>query len=210
MNLRYWLLLVAGLGGLALDALAQAVTFDFDNAPIRAPLPVTLVTGGITGQFSSSTPIYNYSIQAADVLGFTPVGFSGLCIYPSSVFKSDLLVSFDQPLIGASLMYAPEEYATDTSCTMRITGFLGATQVATNTYRIVSDQPGTWPTGVLSLNSAQPFDHLVIHYELPPPTGGDYGPIFMVDNFVVTPVPEPIAMGVFAGAMLVGLLRRRP
>jgi hypothetical protein len=39
----------------------------------------------------------------------------------------------------------------------------------------------------LSFNSTQPFDNIVIHYDAPPPTGGDYGPIFMADNLVVTP-----------------------
>ena len=80
-------------------------------------------------------------------------------------------------------MYAPEEYDTDSSCTMRITAYLGATFVGTNTYRI--PVPGTWPTGTLSFSSTQPFDNVVIHYDAPPVTGGDYGPIFMADNLTV-------------------------
>jgi hypothetical protein len=166
-------------------AQSQSITFDFDNAPQHAPLPLDLTAGGITGHFSSGSPFYNYSIQSADVLGFTPPGFSGLCIFPSTVFQSDLLVSFDTPLTSASILYAPEEYGTDSSCTMRMTAYLGTTYIGTNTYQIPN--PGTWPSGTLSFSSTSPFDNIVIHYDAPPPTGGDYGPIFMADNLVVTP-----------------------
>jgi len=166
-------------------ARAQTVTFDFDSAPQGSPLPIDLTVGGITAHLSSGSPFYNYSIQRADVLGFTPVGFSGLCVYPSTVFQSDLQVSFDTQLQDISVLYAPEEYATDSSCTMRITAYAGSTLVGTATYQI--PVPGTWPTGTLAFSSTQPFDNVVIHYDSPPPTGGDYGPIFMVDNMVVTP-----------------------
>jgi hypothetical protein len=180
------LLLTTAIATFSVCAQAQDVTFDFDNAPQHAPLPLYLSAGGITGYFSSGTPWYNYSIQApADVIGFTPQGFSGLCISPNTVFQSDLLVSFNTQLTSASILYAPDEYATDSSCTMRMTAYLGTTYVGTNTYQIPI--PGTWPTGTLSFSSTSPFDNIVIHYDLPPPTGGDYGPIFMVDNLVVTP-----------------------
>lgn len=85
------LLLVTAILAFSVCAQAQSVTFDFDDAP----LPLYLTAGGITGHFSSSSPLYNYSIQAADVLGFTPPGFAGLCIFPSTIYESDLLVSFD-------------------------------------------------------------------------------------------------------------------
>jgi len=179
------LLLVTAIVGSSVYAQAQDVTFDFNNAPLHAPLPLDLTAGGITGHFSSGSPLYNYSIQAADVLGFTPQGFSGLCIFPSTIYQSDLLISFDTQLTSASILYAPEEYATDSSCTMRMTAYLGANYIGTNTYQIPI--PGTWPTGTLSFSSTSPFDNIVIHYDAPPPTGGDYGPIFMVDNLVVTP-----------------------
>jgi hypothetical protein len=166
-------------------AQAQNVTFDFDNAPQYSPLPLDLTAGGITGHFSSGSPFYNYSIQRADVLGFTPPGFAGLCIYPSTVFASDLLVSFDTQLTSASILYSPEEYATDSSPIMRMTAYLGTTYVGTNTHQI--PHGGTWPSGTLSFSSTSPFDNIVIHYDAPPPTGGDYGPIFMADNLIVAP-----------------------
>lgn len=185
MKAHWKLLLVTAIAGFSVYTQAQDVTFDFDNAPLHAPLPLDLTAGGITGHFSSGSPVYNYSIQSADVLGFTPQGFSGLCIFPSTVFQSDLLVSFNTQLTSASILYAPEEYATDSSCTMRMTAYLGMTYVGTNTYQ--NPNPGTWPSAILSFSSTSPFDNIVIHYDAPPPTGGDYGPIFMVDNLVITP-----------------------
>jgi hypothetical protein len=186
MKIYYKSLFVAVITALFIHgAQAQSVTFDFDNAPQYAPLPLDLTAGGITGHFSSGSPFYNYSIQAADVLGFTPPGFAGLCVYPSTVFASDLLVSFDRQLTSASILYSPEEYGTDSSCTMRMTAYLGTTYVGTNTHQI--PHGGTWPSGTLSFSSTSPFDNIVIHYDAPPPTGGDYGPIFMADNLVVTP-----------------------
>jgi hypothetical protein len=187
MKTSYRLFLIALMAlGLIAGSQAQSVTFNFDDAAQYSPLPIDLTEGGITGHFSSGSPFYNYSIQRADVLGFIPKDFSGLCIFPSTVFASDLLISFSTQLTDFSILYAPEEYATDSSCIMRVTAYLGSQFVATTTYQI--KQPGTWPSGTLALSSAAPFDNVVAHYEAPPPTGGDYGPIFMADNLVVTPL----------------------
>ena len=174
------------------NAKGQTVLFDFDNAPLHTPLPIDLTVSGITAHFSANPAYYNFSIQRADALGFVPAGFSGYCIYPSTIYACDLLISFNRPLTAASILYAPEEYATDSSCRMRITAYMGTTFVATNTYTI--DPPGTWPSGTLSIATTQPFDNVVIHYDAAPPTGGDYGPVFMADNLLVTPVAAPVPL----------------
>ena len=171
--------------GVCAAATAQTVLFDFDNAPLYSPLPIDLTVGGITAHFSATGQ--GYSIQRADTLGFTPVGFAGNCIYPSSVYLADLLVGFPQTtLTYFSIMYAPEEYACDSSATMRVTAYLNGTVVGTNT--AVADPPGTWPTGTLSITVPQGFNHVVVHYDSPPPTGGDWGPVFLADNMQVTPL----------------------
>ena len=187
MKTRFTVLVIAVLGLLFGNAKTQNVLFDFDSAPLHSPLPIDLTVGGITAHLSSGTPGYNYSVQPADILGFTPAGFSGYCIYPNQIYLCDLKISFDHAVTDTSVLYAPQEYATDSSCTMRITAYSGTTQVATNTY--TNPNPGTWPSATLSLSSAQPFDNVVIHYDAPPVTGGDYGPIFMVDNLQVTLAP---------------------
>ena len=191
MKKSFVLMLVSSLMALVVPADAQSVTFTFDDAPLHSPFPLDLSAGGITGHFSGNPSYYNYSIQEAGALGFTPAGFSGYCIYPSTIYPCDLLIAFNRALSDASIMYAPEEYATDSSCTMRVTAYFGSKFVGTNTYTI--DPPGTWPTGVLSLTATQPFNNVVIHYDKSPVTGGDYGPIFMADNLVVTPWTTPYA-----------------
>jgi len=56
-------------------------------------------------------------------------------------------------------------------------------------------------------------DSVVVRYDAPPPPGGDYGPVFMADNMIVTaadttPEPETLVT-VLAGPGLFGLAVRR-
>lgn len=169
-------------------ARAQIVLFDFDSAPLFTPLPLDITVGSLTAHLSATGE--GYSIQRADTLGFTPAGFAGNSIYPSSVFPADLLISFSTVLTDFSIMFAPEEYACDSSATMRVTAYMGTAFVATAT--ATAPIPGTWPTGVLFIAAPQGFDNVVVHYDSPPPTGGDWGPIFMADNMTVTPNSDVI------------------
>ena len=193
---------LAGLCAAAGGARGAVVMFDFDASPVHAPLPLDVTVGDLTAHLSGTGQ--GFSIQRADALGFTPVGFAGNCVYPSSVFAADLLVSFSQPLSDFSVLYAPEEYACDSSATMRVTAYAGTTVVGSST---MMAEAGTWPTATLAISSAQPFDNVVVHYDAPPPTGGDWGPIFMVDNMAVTTVPEPAGLGVLVA--LAGCWRGR-
>ena len=180
--------------GLCALASAQHMLFDFDTAPLHGGLPASLTVGGLTANFSATGQ--GFSFQEANVLGFTPPGFSGICIYPDSVFAADLLIGFSQTLTDFSILYAPEEYACDSSATMRVTAYLNGALAGTNT--MVADPPGTWPSATLSFSSAQGFNSVVVHYDAPPPTGGDWGPVFMADNMNVTAVPEPASFAVLA------------
>jgi len=180
------------LGGLGVRA--QVITYDFNNGPQHGSLPLSFTVDALTATFSASPAYYGYSVQLpSDAAGVTPSGFTGFCLAPNTIYQSDLVIAFDQPLSSISLMYAPDELATDSSCTMRVTGYSSGNIVATST---TTAQPGTWPTGTLALSSAQSFDSVVVHYEQAPPTGGDYGRIFMVDNVLVTAVPEPVSTAV--------------
>ena len=193
---------------IASPVFGQDILFDFENAQLHSTLPTTLTVGGLTAQFSATGQ--GFSIQDPNTsLGFTPAGFSGYCIYPNSVFAADLLVKFSQVLNSFSILYAPEEYACDSSARMRVTAYLGTTLVGTST--MTADPPGTWPSAILSFSSTEVFDNVVVHYDAAPPTGGDWGPIFVADNMQVTVVPEP---GVSALLTVGGLswlysLRRR-
>jgi hypothetical protein len=183
---------------------AQSILYDFENANAHSSLPLSLTVEGVTAQFSATGQ--GFSIQPANTMGFTPAGFSGLCIYPNSVFAADLNISFSQSLSDFSILYAPEEYACDSSARLRVSAYLDNTFVGTAT--MSADLPGTWPAATLSLSSPEPFNRVVVHYDAPPPTGGDWGPIFMADNLLVTAVPEPTALGLLAFALALRLGRR--
>ncbi len=164
---------------------AHATLFDFDNIVAHTPLPTSVTVDGITANLSATGQ--GFAIQPANTLGFTPAGFSGNCVYPSSVFLADLIVDFSTPLTDFSILYAPEEYGCDSSATMRVTAYMNGALIGANT--AVASQPGTWPSATLSFNSAQSFNQVVVHYQSAPPTGGEnWGPIFMADNMlVITP-----------------------
>jgi hypothetical protein len=172
-----------------LRAGAQTVLFDFENAPVHTSLPLDLTVGGITAHFSATGQ--GMSIQPVTPIGTTPAGFSGNCIYPNSIYASDLLVSFSLPLTDFSILYAPQELACDSSATMRVTAYMGSTWIGTAT---TNAQPGTWPSETLQIHTNQPFNNVVVHYDKPPITGGDYGPIFVADNMRVAPEPLPIVL----------------
>ncbi len=171
---------------------AQTVLFDFDNAPLYTALPITLTVNGITAHFSATGQ--GYSIQNANAIGFTPPGFSGRIIYPSSVYLADLRVGFDTTITAFSIMYSCQELGCDDAATMRVTAYKNGVYVGTNTR--TATFPGTWPVDTLRCTFVQGFDSVVVHYSSPPPTCQDYGVIFMADNMRVTPInPTAISEG---------------
>lgn len=185
-SLRFPFLVMVAAGA---TGLAQPVLFTFDDARIHAPLPIDVTSGGIAAHLWADSPVYNYSVQFANVLGFTPIGFSGYCIYPNQVYKCDLAASFSVPLTEFSILYSVQELECDSSATMRVTAFMNGSFVGTATKVAVAG--GVWPTATLAIATAQPFNKVIVHYDSPPPTGGDYGVIFMADNMWVTPAPDP-------------------
>lgn len=162
---------------------AQLVLFDFDNAPLYSSLPLYQTAGGITAHLSATGS--GYSIQNANVLGFTPPGFSGHILYPNSIYASDIRVHFDHVLTDFSIMYCPQELGCDDGCRMRVTAFMNGSTIGTNTH--TTNHPGTWPVDTLSCSFPQGFDSVIVHYDAPPPTCQDYGVIFLADNMRVTP-----------------------
>ncbi|HWA83423.1 MAG TPA: PEP-CTERM sorting domain-containing protein [Fimbriimonadaceae bacterium] len=194
---------------------AQSVLFDFNSGPQFTGTPLDQIVGGVRAHFDATGS--GYSIQnTAQVIGMLPTGFTGLGLSPNSVFGSDLLISFkdaatSNPLFlsDVSIQVAPQELACDSSSTMRITAYSGASFVGTN-LAVASGDVFTWPTIDLALASAQPFDNIVVHFESGPPTGGDWGGIFVADNLLATPVPEPAGLvGLGLGVLAALRLRRR-
>jgi len=152
-------------------------------------LPIDLTIEDLTAHFSATGA--GFSIQPADTLGFTPVGFAGLCIYPNSVFPADLVVDFSRTLTRFSILYSPQELGCDDSATMRVTAYMNAAAVGTNTTTAAA--PGTWPSETLSIVVPAGFNRVVVHYDAPPPTCQDWGQIFLADNVTVTLAAQPCA-----------------
>lgn len=160
---------------------AQSVLFDFDDAPLHSPFPITITKGGITAHFAGIG--YNYSIQDNSAPVF-PIGFSGRDIYPNTVYQADLVIKFDQTLKDFSILYSCQELACDDAATMRVTAYMNGAYVGTNT--MVARHPGTWPVDTLACSFLSGFDSVVLHYDHRPPTCQDYGVIFLCDNMQVT------------------------
>ncbi|HEX5051231.1 MAG TPA: hypothetical protein VFZ65_05630 [Planctomycetota bacterium] len=173
----------AGLCALATGQ--NVVSFDFDNAPVYAALPIDVVAGGITAHLSATGQ--GYSIQSTSTAPVVPIGFSGHFVYPSSVYPADLIVAFSRTLTGFSILYSPQELGCDDSARMRVTAYMNNVLVGTNT--MTATMPGTWPVETLSCAFAQGFNRVVVHYDAPPPTCQDHGPIFLADNMTATVAP---------------------
>ena len=183
------LAIVVGVSFLAARAGAQSVLFDFENAPRQTSLPISLTVGGITTQFYSAG-LGGFSVQWANTYGFTPPGFSGLCLFPNGIDAADLHAGFSTTLTDFAILYSPQELGCDASATMRVTAYLDDVFVGTATTN--ASAPGTWPSEWLRFNSGR-FNSVVVHYDKAPACG-DYGMIFMADNMTVTPAPPPIVL----------------
>ncbi len=163
---------------------AQQVLFDFDSAPLDTSLPIYQTAGGITAHLSATGG--GYSIQNANVLGFTPTGFAGRVIYPNSINGADLLIHFDHTLTDFSIMCCTQELACDDAATVRVTAYMNGSYVGYADRMAVC--PCTWPVDTLMYSFAQGFDSVVVHYQHVPPTCQDYGVVMLFDNMRVTPI----------------------
>lgn len=196
---------------------AQSVLFDFESGQFTGT-PLDQLSGGVRAHIVGTGS--GYSIQnIAQVIGLYPTGFSDLGLSPNSVFAADLLISFSNQTTGTPLsltdfgiLAAPQELACDSSATLRISAYNGASLVgfADRTAPVLDTY--MWPTIDVNFSSAQPFDNVVVHFQAPPPTGGDYGVIFVADNMNITlaAVPEPLSvLEIGAGLVTLASLRRR-
>ncbi len=172
---------------------AQDILFDFDNAPLYTSLPIYQTAGGITAHLSATGS--GYSIQNANVLGFTPQGFSGRIIYPNSIYGADLLIHFDHTLTDFSIMCCTQELGCDDAATVRVTAYMNGSYVGYADRMAIC--PCTWPVDTLMYSFAQGFDSVVVHYQHVPPTCQDYGVVMLFDNMRVTPIVTGITKDVF-------------
>ena len=167
------------------SARAASVLFDFENAQVGSSLPLNLTVEGLTASLSATGFGGFYIQQPQNTILMTPPGFSGNALIPTSTDSADLHVGFSQTLTDFSIMFAPQELALDTTATMKVTAFRNGVSVGTSTS--MADPPGTWPSGTLSISSAQGFNSVVVHYDKPPLGATEnWGAIFVADNMNTT------------------------
>lgn len=102
------------------------------------------------------------------------------------------MVGFSKPLTDFTILYATQELACDDSATMRVTAYMNGTPVGTSTANSTPLCVCTWQPNTLSITTTQAFNRVVVHYDARPPSCQDWGPIFMADNMIVTPLPPII------------------
>jgi len=169
------------------DSAPNAVTFDFDSGPQYSSLPLDLTVNGVTAHFTGG-----YSIQQVGTVGISPAGFSGLCLFPSSVFQSDLGIGFSETMTDFSILYAVDELGCDTSARMRVTAYMNGAFVGTNT--MVAPVPGSYPSATLGIVAPTGFNSVVVHWDAPGTLCQDYGPIFLADIVTLTRA-APVGVG---------------
>ncbi len=177
------LILIAGV--FTSRVLAQSVSFDFNNARLYAPLPIDLTAGGITAHFTATGQ--GYSIQSSSTAPVSP--WNGQFLYPSSIYASDLMISFSKALKDFSIHYSPQELACDNSATIRATAYWNGALVGSAETNATALCTCTWAVQQLTFSSTRPFNSVVIHWVAPGQGCQDYGPIFLANNLIVTPAP---------------------
>ncbi len=105
MKTRHFLALATFL---PFGACAQSILFDFENAQLGSPLPLSLSVGGLTATFSATGAGGYYIQQPQNVIATIPAGFSGNSLVPSAVYAADLHVAFSAPVTSFSIRYAPQ------------------------------------------------------------------------------------------------------
>jgi len=171
------------------------VLFDFDTGPAGVPpgtsTPLEVTAGGLTARFSSPSDPAAFSIQSYDSTFLNLPRFSGRYLYQNPIFKTDLHITFDQPLAQISLLFAVLEYhgvgEVEETTALRLTAYAdtaGTGETGTAMARGVPSDT-TYPEGSLLFDSGgKPFKKVVIELLYQKPGGT----VFVLDNIsVVTP-----------------------
>ena len=183
MNRQILVLLAAA--GLCGPTRAQSVLFDFDTAPAHSPLPIDLTVGGITAHF------VRHRTGVLDPAGRHPGlharRFRRQLHLPQQRVRGRPPDRLLETVTDFSILYAPRGTG------LRFVGDEAGNRLHERVVRgnetMIADPPGTWPTATLGFSSISGFNNVVVHYDQRPPTGGDWGPIFMADNMNVTSAP---------------------
>lgn len=177
---------------------ATTISFDFDRGlpvlSVGQSMPFDQTSGGVTAHFTSPSDPAAFSVQSHDTTFLMLPQFSGKYLYPSRRSRTNLSISFSQPLNGITLTFATTDYhgvgEVDEPTAVKLTAYTDTTTlVGTVTARGTFPTNYTFPQGTLSFDSgSQPFNLVVIEL-LVQRLGGTN---FLVDNIAVTTAnPKP-------------------
>ena len=178
--------------GLSLPANAQMVTFDLDTGTpaltVGQNVPFDQASGGITAQFSSPQGA-SFSIQTDTSTGFQMSQFSGHHLYPNNTQTNTLDIKFSLDVINITFTFATTDFPPiEIPSLLQLTAY----QNSTNTPAVgsmttnASYGSDTMPMGVLTFQSATPFNLVTIRMAPNQPSAG-----FLLDNITVTQIIAP-------------------
>ncbi len=167
----------------------QTVKFDFDNLSPRLQennnTPFNQTINGITAYFSSPSDPSRFSIQSLNTKPLELSNFSGKYLFDNNVSRDILDVRFSQNIIAVNLAFATLERKNQTSLPSDIllTAFEDTVLVGSNkTSGTFSSD--SYPAGILSFGSGQPFNWIRI--SIPSQTTGTTD--FLIDNIIIVTI----------------------
>ncbi|MBN1368693.1 MAG: hypothetical protein JW954_00465 [Dehalococcoidaceae bacterium] len=169
------------------------ILFDFDTGTAAVlpgtTTPLEITANGLTARFSSPSDPAAFSIQSYDSTFLNLPRFSGRYLYQNPVFKTDMHITFDQPLAEISLVFAVLEYhgvgEVEQPTALRLTAYrdmAGTEQAGTATARGVPSDT-TYPEGDLSFDAGGATFRMVVIELLYQQPGGT---VFVLDDIAVT------------------------
>ncbi len=166
----------------------MTVTFDLDSGD---PPPIATMTmtpfdnakAGVVAHFAGADGLSAYSLQSDATISWShQVRLTGNYLWPNSIYRNNLEVTFDRRVTSVSLDFATEEMEAwaDTPSPLVLTAYLNDTPVggaqAAGAYGAT-----TYPEGFLLFTSAAPFNRIVLTVG-PNPWGTNN---FISDNFTI-------------------------
>ena len=182
-------LAVASIASSVSPVAAQITFFDFDTGTpmlfAGQDVPFDQTSGGMIASFRSPQGLA-FSVQNDGTTFYKMSRFSGNYLWPNSIDRNVLDITFGQALVSITLTFATVDYQDNAEIPgdLLLTAYDSATGGVVGSARTHGNYLGdTYPTGTLSFTSpGQPFD--VIELVVPPQPQGTTN--FLVDNIAVS------------------------
>ena len=172
----------------------NTVPFDLDHGtppPLAqyTSTPFFLTVDGVTAHFYSPQDSPAFSLQNDGTLFYHQVNLNGNYLWPDSIYRNDLYITFSKPVTTISLDFATVEMESwaDVPSPLVLTAYNDSTSnPPVGSAQAAGVYAGTtYPEGTLVFTSAQPFNLVTLTVGSNPFFTNN----FMSDNYSVTTVP---------------------